>query len=92
MPSEMTKNRRNCCATAVSARPRGTLRTFVGKYPDMATLEGGAEIGRFWDVSRGGEGGSCDGGTDHENGAVSDRLLSAGRGGLLLASLSEASF
>jgi hypothetical protein len=33
MSSEMTKNRPNCCATAVSARPHGTLRTFVGFYP-----------------------------------------------------------
>jgi hypothetical protein len=35
MPSEMTKNRPNCGVTAVSARPRGTLRTFVGCYPSF---------------------------------------------------------
>ena len=33
MSSEMTKNRPNGCAKVVSARSRGTLRTFVGFYP-----------------------------------------------------------
>ncbi len=36
MSSEMTKSRPNGCAKAVSARRRGTLRTFVGFYPILA--------------------------------------------------------
>src|SRR5882757_6595929 len=34
--SEMTKDRPNCCTKAVSTRHRGTLRTFVGKYPCLS--------------------------------------------------------
>jgi hypothetical protein len=57
MSSVMTKNRPNCCAKAVSARHRGTLRTFVGKYPSwggnvLSWLDGAALLAvlRFEDL------------------------------------------
>src|SRR4051794_32993898 len=46
MLSEMTTNRPNCCAKAVSARHRGTLRTFVGFYPRDNAAAFGRQGGR----------------------------------------------
>src|SRR3954447_13358888 len=46
MSSETTKNAPNCCAIAVSARHRGTLRTFVGFYPVLSEFRSRLVIGQ----------------------------------------------